>query len=156
MRKALVAGAVLTAALAGYLVAQPIAQNQFSGNECWNAGQGPGGPSTGFLCSAQVRNGTDLAVFSGAGAVVTQALFTNSTMMWTGTAPTTWAITLPSPSFDGQIVTVGTDTTLTTMVTVTAGAGQTLAAAFAAQTITAGTSVEFQFDQTLLKWFRLR
>lgn len=156
MRKALVAGAALALAFTVGLVAQPIVQNQFSGSECWNAGQGPGGPSTGFLCTAQVRNGADLATFSGSGAVATTALFSNSTMMWTGTAPTTWTITLPSPSFDGQIITVGTDTTLTTMVTVNAGSGQTLAAAFSAQTVTAGTSVEFQFDQTLLKWFRLR
>jgi hypothetical protein len=79
--------------------------------------------------------------------------------MWTGTAPTTWAITLPNPAFDGEVVTVGTDTTLTTMVTVTAAASpqnQTLPVAFAAQTVTAGTTAQWQFNFAALKWFRIR
>jgi hypothetical protein len=146
------------AAISTILWAQPVTQNNVSGNECWNAGQGPGGPSQ-FLCINLVRNGTALSLFSGSGAFVTTATNANSTLFWTGTAPTTWAITLPNPAFDGEVVQVSTDTTLTTMVTVTAGTSpqnQTLAAAFAAQTVTAGQSVEFQFNFANLKWFRIR
>lgn len=157
MKKVLVAGALLALALAaGALWAQPVGQSAVSGNECWNAGQGPGGPSSGFLCINQVRNGTAFNTFSGAGAVATTTTQANGTLYWVGTAPTTWTVTLPSPAFDGEIISVATNTTLTTLVTVNAGTGQTLDSAFSAQTITANTSVEFQFQNSTLKWFRLR
>jgi len=80
-------------------------------------------------------------------------------MMWTGTAPTTWTITLPNPAFDGEIVEVGTDTTLTTNVTVQAATtpqNQTMAATFTSQTVSAGSSAEFRFSYTSLKWWRMR
>jgi hypothetical protein len=155
MKKALVAGAVLALASVGWLWAQPVAQNQISGNECWNAGQGPGGPSQ-FLCIPQVRNGADMNIFSGAGAVTTQVTQQNSTLYWSGTAPTTWTITLTSPPFDGQLIRVSTDTTLTTLVTIVAGTVGTLNSTYNAQTITANTTVAWQFDQPTLKWYRLQ
>jgi hypothetical protein len=50
------AGAAFAALALGYAAwAQPVVQNTFSGNECWNAGQGPGGPSTGFVCAQGMR-----------------------------------------------------------------------------------------------------
>jgi hypothetical protein len=153
MRKLFLALAV--AAFAAPALAQPVTQNNVSGQECWNAGQGPGGPGS-FLCINLVRNGTALQTFSGAGAQTFTATQANSTLYWTGTAPTTWTITLPSPAFDGEIVSVATNTTLTTLVTVNAGAGQTLDGTFNAQTIAANTSVEFQFNFAGLKWYRLR
>jgi len=151
--------ALAVAAFAAPALAQPVAQNNVSGNECWNAGQGPGGPAS-FLCINLVRNGTALALFSGAGAFTTSATQQNSTLQWTGTAPTTWTITLPNPAFDGQTITVATDTTLTTMVTVqttnTPQAQVALSPTYSAQTLTAGTSVEWQFNFANLKWFRFR
>ena len=152
----ILSGAFIALWMIGSALAQPVIQNSFSGNECWNAGQGVGGPTTGAICIAQARNGTGLQTFSGSGAFTTTALYTNSTLYWVGTAPTTWTITLPSPSFDGQIISVATDTTLTTMVTVTPATGQTMDGTFNAQTISANTSVEFQFSLAQLKWFRLR
>lgn len=153
MRKLLLALAML--GLIAPAVAQPITQNNVTGNECWNAGQGPGGPSS-FLCLNTARNGTALTLFSGSGAQTFTATQANSTLYWVGTAPTTWTITLPSPAFDGEIISVATDTTLTTLVTVNPGSGQTLDGTFNAQTITANTSVEFQFSFGTLKWYRLR
>ena len=97
-----------------------------------------------------------LGLSASAGAQTFTATQANSTLYWTGTAPTTWTITLPSPAFDGEIVSVATNTTLTTLVTVNAGAGQTLDGTFNAQTIAANTSVEFQFNFAGLKWYRLR
>jgi len=145
--------------LAGGAQAQPVTQNQISGNECWNAGQGPGGPSQ-FLCINQVRNGTALALFSGGGTTPTTTMTQQQgTLYWTGAAATTWAITLPNPAFDGEVVTVDTDTTLTTRVTVTAGTtpqNQTLAATFNSQTVTALTPVQWQFNFATLTWVRLR
>jgi hypothetical protein len=152
----LAVGAALAALVASsVLVAQPVTQNNVSGNECWNAGQGPGGPSS-FLCINLVRNGSAMLPVSGSGAVVTTATQANSTLYWVGTAPTTWTITLPTPAFDGEIITVGTNTTLTTMVTVNPGAGTTLDGTYNAQTITALTSVEFQYTAPTTKWYRLR
>ena len=79
-----------------------------------------------------------------------------STLMWTGTAPTTWAVTLPATPIDGQQVTVGSATTLTTMVTVTAAAGTSLAATYNSQTITAATSAKFQYLVGNTTWYRIR
>jgi hypothetical protein len=147
------------AALTTLAQAQPVTQNNLSGNECWNAGQGPGGPSS-FLCVNIVRNGSALTLQSGSGAATNLMTLATSTLQWTGTAPTTWTVTLPNPAFDGEIVTVSTDTTLTTMVTVqtvaTPQVQVVLAPAYAAQTLTAGASVEWQFNFANLKWFRLR
>jgi hypothetical protein len=151
-------GAAL-AALTTLALAQPVSQNNVSGNECWNAGQGPGGPSS-FLCINLVRNGTAMNLFSGSGAVATTATQANSTMMWTGAAPTTWTITLPNPAFDGEIIQVSTDTTLTTMVTVQSSTTPqnqvVLAPTFSAQTVTANTSVEWQFNFATLRWIKIR
>jgi len=151
--RTLLVGALLALAFTCSALAQPVTQNNVSGNECWNAGQGPGGPSS-FLCINLVRNGSGMRIISGSGAVTTTTSAADGTLMWSGTAPTTWGITLPSPAFDGQIVTVATDTLLTTLVTVTAGTGQTLNQTYTTQTLAANVSVEFRFNFATLKWYR--
>ena len=150
-----ISGALVAAAIAAVAWAQPVVFNNLSGQECWSAGQGPGGPAS-YLCSFTVRNGTAMTLFSGSGAVVTTANTQQSSLYWVGTAPTTWAITLPASPFDGEIISVGTNTTLTTLVTVTPASGTTLDGTFNSQTITANTSAEFQFSFGTLKWYRLR
>jgi hypothetical protein len=159
LKYAWIPGAALVA-LGTYLAfAQPLSQNQVSGNECWNSGQGPGGPTAGFLCTNIVRNGAATQVVSGSGAASTVATTQNGTLLWHGTAPTTWAVQLPNPAFDGEIVRLTTDTTLTTMVTlsvVTSPQNQTLHAAFSSQTITADTSVAWQFNLSLLQWTKIQ
>jgi hypothetical protein len=149
---ALVVGALL--ALTTPTFAQ-VVQNQVTGSETWVAGQGPGGPGN-FLNIGGVSNRAAITLVSGSGGVTTTMTQAQSTLMWTGAAPTTWTVTLPAPAYDGQIVSLGTDTTLTTMVTVNAGSGQTLSATYNSQTLTAVTSVEFQFVNSSLKWFRMR
>lgn len=52
-------------------------------------------------------------------------------------------------------VTIGTDTTITSGVTVTAGQG-TMNTAFTSQTLAASTSVEFVYSLQTNKWYRLR
>jgi hypothetical protein len=149
---------LLTAALVGALVAPAFAQvvqNQVSGNEVWSAAQGPGGPSN-FLSVQSVRNSSALLLVSGSGAATTVMTAQQSTLMWKGTAPTTWAVTLPPSPIDGSIVTIGTNTTLTTMVTVTAAAGTSLSPAYSAQTITAATSAQWQYSLADTTWYRLR
>lgn len=151
-RYALAVGALL--ALTGVALPQ-VVQNQVTGNETWQVGQGPGGPGS-FLNIGGASNRAAITLVSGSGGVTTTMTQAQSTLMWTGAAPTTWTVTLPTPAYDGQIVTLGTDTTLTTMVTVNPASGQTLSATYNSQTLTAVTSVEFQFVNSSLKWFRLR
>lgn len=147
---------LLTLALVGGLSAPALAQvqNDLSGNETWNVGQGPGGPG-GQITSDMVRNSTQVVTKSGSGAATSTA--TGGLLVWVGTAPTTWAITLPRNPPDGTIQRVTTDTTLTTMVTVTAGSGDTMAAAFSAQTLTANTTVvAWQYNRPTKIWYRVQ
>lgn len=142
-------------ALVNLAVGQPVTQNDISGNECWNVGQGPGGPG-GFLCINLVRNGRALRLVSGVTATVaTTTTSADGTIFWTGTAPTTWSITLSAIPFNGEVVYVTTDTTLTTIVTVLAGTGTTLNAAFNAQTLSAGSPIGFQYNKATAKWYRV-
>jgi hypothetical protein len=152
--KLFLVGVVLLATLplAG-LMAQSVINPAPSGDECWNAGQGPGGPSQ-WLCINQVRNGTAAITTSGAGAATTTVTNEIGTVIWTGAAPTTWALTLPCTPRPGAKVAIGSNTTLTTMVTVTAASGCTMQAAFSAQTVTANTSHEWQLIGTV--WHKLR
>jgi hypothetical protein len=155
---ALVVGVAIAALTTAWLSAQPVGQNAISGNECWNAGQGPGGVTAGFLCVNQVRSSTGIQVVTGSGAATTAAGQNVGTLLWHTTAPTTWAVTLPNPAVDGQILRLSTDTTLTTMVTVTATTSpqnQTLHASFSSQTLTADTSVAWQFNLSLLQWVKI-
>ncbi len=144
--------------LAGFLgvsvaIGQSVVQKQISGNEVWEAAQGPGGPGQ-FLGIDTVRNGQSMRIQSGSGAATATAL--GGTLMWISTAPTTWAVTLPAltEAWGGEQVTLTTDTTLTTLVTVTAGTGTTLHATYNSQTLTALTPVVFQFRQTDKVWYR--
>ena len=155
MRKhlALLGAAFIGLAAPAYGQVTSQTQNQISGNECWMAGQGPGGPGQ-YLCVNMVRNSTASAVITGTGAVTTIMTINQSGLIWSGVAPTTWAVTLPASPFDGELVTLSTDTTLTAMVTVTAGAGATMNQIYAAQTLTANTSVVFRYVTSTAKWYR--
>lgn len=146
----------LLLAVAGLFIAASataqIAQNAVTGNEVWVAAQTPGGPGT-FIGINTVRNGRAMVLKSGTGAATSTAA--GGTLFWVGTAPTTWAVTLPSPAFDGEIVSLATDTTLTSMVTVTPGAGQTADFTYSAVTLTAATSNAFQYSVPTAVWYRL-
>lgn len=154
--KKLLLGAVAGALFASSAYAQTIGQTTLSGNECWNAGQGPGGGTTGFVCSSLVRNTRAFSVYSGSGAQTVTATNLQSTLYWTGTAPTTWTITTPTIPYDGQLLQISSDTTLTSLVTLTANTGQTLNVAFTSGTVTASTSVLYQYSQATTKWYRLQ
>lgn len=128
--------------------------NNLSGNETWQAGQGPGGPGA-YITADMVRNSAQVTTTSGSGAATSTG--TGGTLIWTGTAPTTWAVTLPRNPPDGTIQRITTDTTLTTLVTVTAASGDTLVAAFASQTLTANTTVvAWQYNRPNTTWYRVQ
>lgn len=156
MRKqqfAVVGALVALAFLGGVAWTQSITNTNPSGKECWNAGQGPGGPSQ-WLCLNVVRTTSPVATTSGSGSATYTLTTDIATVIWTGTAPTTFGVTLPIGAADGFIATVGTNTTLTTMVTVSAPSDSSLAAAYSAQTLTAPASVAWQKSGAV--WHRIR
>lgn len=153
MIKRLALGLALLGVLATLSVAQLVTNQAPSGNECWNAGQGPGGPSQ-HLCLNQTRNGTAAQITSGSGAATFTVTNDMNTVIWTGAAPTTWAVTLPCTPRNGARVVLSTATTLTSMVTVTAATGCTMETAVTSITLTDNVSIEFQLIGTA--WYRLR
>ena len=116
---------------------------------------GQGGPED-WAFPNQISASAGLVVASGSGAITYTMRPQDSTYQWTGTAPTTVTITTQAAPVDGQILSISTDTTLTTMVTLTANTGQTLNAAYTNQTLNANTSVEWQYQASTAKWFRIR
>jgi len=154
MRKRLIWAALAVGLCASLAYAQTVVQSTLSGNETWNVGQGPGGPG-GFITSNLIRNSSAIATKSGSGAATSTAA--PGTLCWVGTAPTTWAVTLPSSPGDGTEVRLCTDTTLTTMVTVTAGSGDTLTTTFSSQTLTANASFPaWQYYRSTKIWYRVQ
>lgn len=136
------------------LVAQPVVQAAISGNEVFQVSQGPGGPGS-FIAINTVRGSEPLVTKSGSGAATSTAL--PGTLCWVGTAPTTWAVTLPAAPADGTYVRLCSDTTLTTMVTVTAGTGDTLTTTYASQTLTANTTFpSWQYLAATKIWYRIQ
>jgi hypothetical protein len=141
-----------TAVLAQNTLTSPT----LSGNEAIEAAAGGGGGSAFFVPVSQLRNATALKIFSGSGVQTYTATPLDSTLYWSGTAPTSWTVTTPASPVDGEILTIATDTTLTTMVTLTANTGQSLNQTYTSQTLNAKTSVEFQYNLATTKWFQMR
>jgi len=155
--RTLLVGAIIALAIASpsiYSWAQTVIQNQITGQEAWQVGQGPGGPGA-FINIDQVRGSEPITTVSGSGAATTTAV--PGTLCWVSTAPTTWAVTLPAAPVNGAMVRLCSDTTLTTRVTVTAGTGDTLTTTFSAQTITANASFPgWQYFAATKIWYRVQ
>ena len=155
MRKALLAGSALALLAAGIAIGQQITSTTLTGNEVIVAAIGGPGGSSLFVPISEMRNATALKLFSGAGTPTYTATTNDSTLYWVGAAPTSWTITTPATPWDGEILQIGTDTTLTTMVTLTANTGQTLSSTFSSQTVTANTAVEWQYNLANTSWKRI-
>ena len=150
---------LLLLALLGVLATPTWAQNfnrTLGGNTIFEGSIGGPSGQPQDVPAYQLRNATALKLFSGSGAQTYTATNLDSTLYWVGTAPSSWTITTPASPVDGEILTLATDTTLTTMVTLTANTGQTLNSSYTNQTLTAKTSVEFQFSLSTNKWYELR
>jgi len=146
-------GAAILASLAALAIAQTVVSTQVNFNTVVRAAQGPGG-SDSWLGVDTISNRARFTSTTGqTGAAISTA--SGGTLYWIGTAPTTWAVTLPLNPTDGELVTLDTDTTLTTMVTVTANINDTLHAIYTTQTLTALTPVTFQYQLSSRAWFRL-
>jgi hypothetical protein len=173
------AGAAFAALALGYGVwAQPVGQNTFSGNECWNAGVGPGGPSVGFLCSQAFRGGTNNLTATVAGnttlglsnsANITPA--NTTTLQYGGrllltAQPSAAVITMPqNPLQDGIVVSI-CNTTAAAFATnaVTIGANNTVppnqtvpgAPNNTLTTLGAGTCGSYQWSLANATWYRVQ
>jgi hypothetical protein len=150
-----------------------VVQNNVSGNEVWQVSQGPGGQGGAFSINLS-RNGTGFGIFcgtqqtingvangctaaAGTGAATTQATTAISTYYWHGTAPTSWTITTPTTPFDGEIISVASDTALTGAVTITPATGQVMGSgAISGATVGSKGSLEMQYNFATSSWWQLR
>lgn len=157
-------GNLLGLALLLGLIAPALAQvgpNALSGNECWNAGQGPGGPTLGCLNVNVVRGGTPVATatITGATTISQTALRSGGNLIITA-QPDAAVITLPpSPFPNGGIIGVCNGTTsnfATNVVSLAANSDQTLLHTITITTLTAGNCVHVQFNLANTTWYRIR
>jgi hypothetical protein len=157
---ALLVGVALSATLA---YAQTVGPNALSGNECWNAGQGPGGPSSGFLCVNVVRGSTPNSVGT---ATTNPTAF--PTVLGSGgdflltaqpsTNPTNFTLP-PNPIQDGAIVRVCNTTGAafaTNVLNFVANTGQTLSTSNAFTALAAGACAAAQWNQAAATWYRVQ
>ncbi len=154
LRHTLLAGAGLFLAFAIGALAQTVVSTQINANSVVRVANGPGG-SDAWTAVDTISNRTRFTSTTGQTGAATSTA-SGGTLYWIGTAPTTWAVLMPLNPTAGEIVTLDTDTTLTTMVTVTANTGDTLHATYASQTLTALTPVRFQYQLSSRAWFRLQ
>ena len=169
--KALVAGtAIAVLATASWLVAQPVVQNTFSGLECWNAGQGPGGPTTGFVCGQAYRGASNNLPMTIAGAFTIGGTSANTTPNNTSTlqyggsllitaSPSTAAVTMPpNPLMDGVIVAICNVTAgaFVNTLTATANTGQTISSGGALATLASFACGTYQWNLANATWYRTR
>lgn len=158
-------------------LSQTLLQTDLSGNEAWNAGQGAGGPSTGFVTSNLVRGGTANTILSAVSGNFTVGTATGNFTV-TGSPspanlsqggniiltaqPSAATITLPaSPVADGATVGVcnGTNANFAAnAIGFAANTGQTCAAPCSTTTATlaAGTCLKVQFNRSQLTWFKVQ
>jgi hypothetical protein len=175
-RRVLLAGVVIASlAACGIATAQFVVQPTLSGNECWNAGQGPGGTTTGFVCANTMRGGTANTVLSAVSGNFTigsaSGNFTvtgtpNQTYLVDGgnllitAQPSAATITMPpNPIPDGAIVGVcnaSGSAWSTNAVTLAANSNQTLAVAATLTTLAAGTCAREQWNLTAATWYRVQ
>ncbi len=158
--KALVLGAVLTALGATGALAQTIGQTTLSGNECWNAGQGPGGTTTGFVCANVVRNSTGYQLLAAATGTITTTSAVNTLAVNAQPTGTTTFTTPPNPLADGQLFQVCNVTAsawATNVSTVAAASGQTInGGAITTTTLAAHSCVELIFVLSTTTWYQIR
>lgn len=148
-----IAGLALLAGLGVAYAQTTVVQQSLSGNEVVRAAQGPGGPEA-YLAVRTIA-GNNIAITSGSGAATSTGI--GGMLVWTSTAPTTWAVTMPTTPANGTKQCVASDTTLTTMVTTAAGGSDTIKGALSSATLTANETVAcWQYYSTNTTWYRVQ
>jgi hypothetical protein len=165
--RAMMVGAAIAALAFTLGHAQPVVQNQVTGNECWQVGQGPGGPGA-FICLNTVRSTTANLALTVAGSFTVGGTAAQAAVMEGGALiitaqPAVATITMPAnPVVDGAIVRIcnGTNSAFAAnAVTVAANSGQTMVPTGAAVTLTtlaANTCVAYIWNQAGLSWYKVQ
>lgn len=172
MIRRLLLGAALGVGLVSTpMLAQSVSWPSFTSGFVWPAASGVGGQSA-FLTSdsiiAYIASANTAAIAasvagvnstittkSGSGAATSTA--TGGTLCWKGTAPTTWAVTFVAAPANGTVIRLCSDTTLTSMVSTTAGSGDTMNGALSSATITANTTVNaWQYNAADKVWYKVQ
>ena len=169
-------GVAFAAALTVGVWAQPIVQNQVSGLEVWNCGQGPGGVTTSF-CQMNVTSsrraqatfatitgnftiGTATGNFTQAVGAVTPVNLTAGGNMLVTAQPSAAVITMPpNPVPDGAIIgycNVTGAPFATAAVTFAANTNQTLNTAVTVTTQAATSCALVQWNQVNATWYRVQ
>lgn len=158
LKHTLLAGAIFALA-AGVAVAQSVVQDNLSGNETWQAGQGPGGPG-GFITSNMTRNSTQKVLNAVSGTFGTGALAAlnfGGLVLFTTQPLTTTVLTLPpSPVNDGAragFCNVTAGAFATTSISFATNIGQSLTA-ISLNNLAAFTCIQVVFDRGTLTWLR--
>lgn len=142
--------------------AQSIVQDNLSGNEAWNAGQGPGGPTVGFITSNLLRNSVAKvtnAVTGTYGSGALASLSEGGLVLFTTQPLAAVALTLPpNPVTDGAragFCNVTPSNFATTAISFASSTGQTLSA-ISITALTATSCVEVIFNRANTTWYRTR
>jgi hypothetical protein len=163
MRRVLIAGlagAALAALATTWLVAQPIVPSP-SGNECWNAGQGPGGPSTGFVCAYQMRSSWGYLSNAAATTGTVQLAVNQNAVIMPVQSTSGVTFNMPLTPTDGQIVSFCNTSNAafaTQVVTITATAPQVFAtgATTTLTTLAARTCVKLIYTASNTTWSQVQ
>lgn len=158
-----IGGAALVALLSAPVHAQTAMQS-LTGNECWRAGQGPGGIYYGDVCTNTLRNSTANVATTVTGNITlgtgtTSSLADGGNLLITA-QPSAATITLPANTVpDGAqigICNVTGSAFATNVVSLAANSGQTLNTAVAVTTQAAGTCAIVQWNAATSKWYRIQ
>jgi hypothetical protein len=164
MKRSLLFGALAVGLTASLAFAQAVIYQDLSGNECWNAGQSPGGPSQ-FLCTNVVRNRAAKVVTTLTGnmtfgtATLTNLRYGGNILVTTQpvVAPT---LTLPpNPVPDGAmaaVCNVSGGVFATTAIALVANSGQTLSTPISVTTLAANTCRRVQFNRATTTWYSIQ
>lgn len=155
----LLVGAALAVALP--LLSQPIVPNQLSGNECWNAGQGPGGPATGFVCSYQTRSSWGYYSLAAATTGTVQLTAQQNAVIMPVQSTSGVTFNMPLSPTDGSVVpfcNTSNAAFATQAVTITATAPQVFAtgATTTLTTLAARTCVKLMYTLSNTTWSQVQ
>lgn len=162
MKRWLLAGA-LVVGLSAPLLAQAVIYQDLSGNECWNAGQGPGGPSS-FLCADVLRNSRQIVAGALSGALtfgtgsLAQLRYGGNLVFSTQPVALTTVTAPPNPVQDGAIIGICNGTAsnfATTNIAFTTSIGQTQVGTLSTATLAANTCTYFQFNRGTTTWHKI-
>jgi hypothetical protein len=150
------------AALAAPVAAQPVIPNQLTGNECWEAGQGPGGPGA-YVCSFQTRSSWGYYLLAAATTGTVQLLAQQNAVIMPvqSTSGVTFNMPVAPTPTDGSIVAFCNTSNAafaTQVVTITATAPQVFAtgATTTLTTLAARTCVKLIYTLSNTTWSQVQ